>query len=72
MNAAPPVVRQPNHPSFYQEWEEERRKLWDKIPFDANEYYMHYLPPGIVPRPSEWNPEEISEFQSLLLVRMIE
>ena len=42
--------------------------MWDQIPFNANEYYMHYLPPGIEPRESEWSESEIAEFQTLLQV----
>ena len=66
----PAVVRKPYQPSSYTSWNEDRKKLWDQIPFNANEYYMHFLPPGIDPQPSEWSENEIAEFQSLLVVRL--
>lgn len=65
---APGVVRTPQHPSCYHTWDAERKRMWDQIPFNANEYYMRYLPPGIKPRESEWSESEIAEFQSLLQV----
>ena len=64
----PAVACKPNQPSCYSSWEEERREMWDRIPFNANEYYMHYLPPGVEQRPSVWSSDEIEEFQSLLKV----
>lgn len=65
---APSVVREPNHPDCYSVWESERKKMWDQIPFNANEYYMRYLPPGIEPRSAEWSDAEIEEFKSLVQV----
>lgn len=62
----PGVCVKPYHPPVYATWEEDRKKLWDQIPFNANEYYLHYLPPGINPRPTEWSDSEITEFKSLL------
>ena len=65
----PGVVRTPQHPPCYSTWDTERKKMWDQIPFNANEYYMRYLPPGIEPRESEWSEREIEEFRSLIQVR---
>ena len=35
--------------------------MWVAIPFNANDYYMKYLPPGIRARPSIWSEEEKHE-----------
>lgn len=66
---APGVSVNPYHPPAYATWEESRKQLWDQIPFNANEYYLHYLPPGVSPRPSEWSDSEIAEFKTLITVR---
>lgn len=45
-------------PEEYSSWDEDRQQMWVAIPFNANDYYMKYLPPGIQPRPAEWTEEE--------------
>ena len=45
------------YPEAYSGWEEDRRRLWDEIPFNANEYYLHYLPPSVEAH-GEWTKEE--------------
>ena len=48
----------PFHPPEYATWDQKQQEMWDKIPFDANSYYLHYLPPGVSPHSEEWSEEE--------------
>lgn len=59
----------PFHPPDYSTWDSKQQKMWDQIPFDANSYYLHYLPPGVSPRGKEWSDEETKEL--LLAVKVV-
>jgi hypothetical protein len=39
-------------------WSEDRQEKWNKVPFDANAYYMEYLPPGVFPHGKDWSANE--------------
>ena len=57
-------------PSDYSEWDETRRQLWDAIPFNANDYYLKYLPPMISSRSEDWSEEEKKELIETVNVRV--
>ncbi|CBK21802.2 uncharacterized protein [Blastocystis hominis] len=63
---SPSRVSQPILPPDYYNWTSARQAAWNEIPFNANEYYMKYLPPGIEPSTRCWDAEERSEFLSAL------
>ena len=48
-------------PDEYSTWDQHRQQMWVAIPFNANDYYMKYLPPGIPSRPAIWSEEEKQE-----------
>ena len=57
-------------PTEYSSWDETRRQLWDAIPFNANEYYLKYLPPMVSGRSEDWSEEEKKELLETVNVRM--
>ena len=57
-----------NIPSEYDSWDKEQQDAWNHIPDHANEYYYHYLLPGLINRGDEWNEEEKEEFVFALRV----
>lgn len=61
----------PFHPPDYSTWDSVQQKMWDQIPFDANSYYLHYLPPGVSPRNQEWSNEETEKLLACVKVTFI-
>ena len=55
-------------PPEYESWSDDRRSLWNQIPFNANEFYMPYLPPGIEASSGEWNDAEREAFSNAIEV----
>ena len=57
-------------PGDYSEWDESRRQMWDAVPFNANEYYLKYLPPSLSGRSEDWSEEEKKDLLETVKVRV--
>ena len=43
---------------MFEEWSIDRQECWNQIPFCADEYYLHYLPPGVCASKRDWSETE--------------
>ena len=54
---------------MFEEWSIDRQECWNQIPFCADEYYLHYLPPGVCASKRDWSETEKEQLKAAVQVR---